>query len=371
MPETPSLVEIQPARYPWLDPSRYSFSLGVEAAGAAWVAGQTAAAHDPQTGKIEVAGDGGQQARLCWDKIHAVLAGTGHPADDLAEVVEYLTPDGLAQRADIEAARPTNRMASIVVAEALVRPSAVVEVEVTAGSPNGLARIPQILPVDDHGDIVAPGDFVGQCRWVLEEAERRLVALGLRLSDVVKTVQQTTPATRSQYRDTAEDRRALLGPAFPASTGILVSALPHPDALVALDVWASSNPKRPVPYAESAYESLTFSPAVAAGDLLFISGTTAWDPSSGQTVAPDDIEGQAEFVYDQIDRICRAAGTSIDRLIKTVEYVTPAGADRYRSVGPVRERRLGRPFPVSSGVIVAGLLGRSWQIEVEAVALLG
>ena len=121
---------------------------------------------------------------------------------------------------------------STVVVESLVRPEALVEIEVVAGQPPGLVRIPQLLPLDDAGAVVAPGDFVGQCEWVLEEAGRRLAAHGLGLGDVVKVVQQTTPATRRQYRDTAEARRRLLGPAFPSSTGVLVSALPHPEALV-------------------------------------------------------------------------------------------------------------------------------------------
>ena len=50
--------------------------------------------------------------------------------------------------------------------------------------------------------------------------------------------------------------------------------------------------------------------------------------------------------------------------------MTPAGLDGYREVGRIRQRVLGRPFPVSTGVVVAGLLGRTWQIEVEAVAAL-
>ena len=103
---------------------------------------------------------------------------------------------------------------------------------------------------------------------------------------------------------------------------------------------------------------------------MFISGTTAWDPSTGDTVAPGDIATQAEFVYQQIAAVCEAAGTSIDHLVKTIEYVAPDGLDRYREVGGIRERVLSRPFPASTGAVVAGLLGRQWMIEVEAVAVL-
>ena len=372
--------EVRPDRFPWLDPSRYTFSLGVEAGGATWVSGQTASrrADDADDGgggrggggRIVSGGSIGEQADVCWAKTSAVLEQAGRPPDEITELVEYVTADGLADEAARVTARPTDRAASIVVVESLVRPDADLEVEVVAGGPSDLIRLPQLLPIDDAGHVVAPGDFVGQCAWVLEEAGRQLAEQGLDLTDVVRLVQQTTPATRRQYRDTAAARRDLLGPTFPSSTGILVSRLPHPEALVALDVWASRAPKTVVPYATDAYASLTFSPAVTSGGLVHISGTTAWDPASGETVAPDDIRGQAEFIYGEIGRVCEAAGTSLDALVKTVEYVTPPGLDQYREVADVRRAVLGRPCPVSTGVVVAGLLGRTWQLEVEAVAAL-
>lgn len=361
---------IHPDSFPWLDPSKYSFSLGIEAEGAAWVAGQTAAVFDAETGRVDVVGDGDAQAALCWEKIGSVLDAAGRTRDDCSEIVEYLTVDGLAQRDRIAASHPGGLEVSTMVVESLVRPTAVVEVEVVAGGAEGLVRIPQVLPIDENDEVVAAGDLAGQGEWVLEEAGRLLARRGLDLSHVVKVVQQTSPATRRQYGETAEARRRLLGPVFPSSTGVLVPALPHPDILVALDVWASRSPKTVVPYAEQAYESLTFSPAVVAGRLLFISGTTAWDPASGNTVGEGDIEAQAEFIYDQIGQVCQAAGASLNDLIKTIEYVVPAGLDRYRDVGTVRQRMLGQPFPVSTGVVVGGLLSRKWLLEVEAVAVL-
>ncbi|MEM9653380.1 MAG: RidA family protein [Actinomycetota bacterium] len=360
--------EIQPAHFPWLDPSRYTFSLGLAAQDTTWVSGQTASRRNPDGGPITSGGSVGEQARVCWAKTTAVLEAAGRSPEDITELVEYVTVDGLADEQGRAGARLTDLAPSVVAVDSLVRPDADLEIEVVAGGPAGLVKLPQVLPIDDDGRAVAPGDFVAQCAWVLEEAGRRLADQGLGLENIVRVVQQTTPATRRQYRDTAAARRELLGPTFPASTGILVSGLPHPDALVALDVWASTSPKTVVPYATDAYASLTFSPAVVADGLIHISGTTAWDPASNDTVAPDDIRGQAEFIYGEIATVCELAGSSIDRLVKTVEYVTPPGLERYREVADVRRELLGRPFPVSTGVVVAGLLGRTWQLEVEAVA---
>ena len=366
--------EIIPEHFPWLDTSRYSFSPGIEAAGAAWLAGQTAGAYDADSGRVAVHGDGAEQAGVCWAKVEAVLDAAGRSVGDCTEVTEYITVTGAPERDAIAAQRPDGlgsaaggASVSTFVVDSLVRPEALVEVEVVAGHADGLVRVPQVLPVDDSGNAVLPGDFVGQCEWALEEAGRRLEPHGMDLSNVVRVVQQTTAATRRQYNETAEARRRLLSPHFPSSTGLLMSELPHPDALVALDVWASAHPKTVVPYQPEAYSSLTFSPAVEAGGLLFVSGTTAFNMSTGETVAEGDIGGQAEFVYGEIAAICEMAGTSIDNLVKTVEYVTPGGIDGYRAVGDVRQRVLGRPFPASTGVVVSGLLSRRWLIEIEAV----
>lgn len=366
--------QITPESFPWLDTSRYSFSQGIEASGAAWLAGQTAGAYDAESGRVTVRGDGAEQAGVCWAKVEAVLDAAGRDVSDCSEVTEYITAAGAPERDAIAAQRPHGLGSAVggvhpstFVVESLVRPEALVEVEVVAGQVDGLVHVPQVVPIDDDGNVVLPGDFVGQCEWALEEAGRRLEPHGMDLSNVVRIVQQTTPATRRQYNETADARRRLLSPLFPSSTGLLMGQLPHPDALVVLDVWASAHPKTVVPYQPEAYSTLTFSPAVEAGGLLFISGTTAFNMSTGETVAEGDIGGQAEFVYGEIAAICDMAGTSIDNLVKTVEYVTPDGIDGYRAVGDVRQRMLGRPFPASTGVVVAGLLSRRWLIEVEAV----
>mgnify|MGYP000902880031 CR=1 FL=1 len=355
--------------FPWLDPSRYSFALGIEAGGATWLAGQTASRHDPAGGRVVSGGSAAEQARICWDKVEAVLDAAGRGVEECTEVVEYLTAEGLAVRDEIAEARRGLGAVSTMVVDALVRPDAVLEVEVVAGGPPHQVRLPQLLPIDSDG-VVASGDLVGQCEWVLEEAGRQLGEFGLGLEHIVRTVQQTTPETRRDYRATAEARRRLLGPAFPASTGVLTSRLPHPDVLVALDVWASAAPKEIVRHAEDAYASLTFSPATVAASVVYISGTTAWDPTTGGTIGEGDVGAQAEFVYDQIRQVLEAAGGGIDDLVKTIEYVTPDALANYRDVNTVRENVLGRPFPVSTGVAINALLSRDWLIEVEAVAVL-
>jgi enamine deaminase RidA (YjgF/YER057c/UK114 family) len=361
---------VEVPNFPWLDTSKYSFSLGVEAAGATWLSGQTAAAYDDAAGRVAIRGDAGTQAAVCWDKVEAVLSGARHSLDNCSELVEYLTPEGLARREAVAAARPNPREASVIVVESLLRPEAQVEVEVVAGDAGGLVRLPQVLPLDHNGEVVSPGDLVAQAEFVLEEAGRRLAGHGLDLSHVVRTVEQTTAATRSDYAGTGSARKRLLGPLYPTSTGIISPRLPHPDALIALEVWASPHPKRVVNPGWAAFERFTFSPGVAAGELLFISGTTAFDAARGKNVHRGDITAQTEFVYEQIAAVCEACSASLANIIKTVEYITPSGMADYREVGALRKRLFSDPLPASTGVVVESLLHPSWMIEIEALAVL-
>jgi len=254
-----------------------------------------------------------------------------------------------------------------VVVERLLRPDALLEVEVAAsGEPDdeGLVYLGS-LTAPEAGD-----DLSAQVHAVLTRAAEVLGAVGLDLGHVVKTVETTTPATRAAYRATAAVRRELLGPDYPAATGVLAPALERPGALVSVDVIASRHPKTAIYPHGSTQRGVTFSPAVRAGDVVFCSGTTAIDPSTGEVAAAGDVVEQAEFVYRELDGLLReAGGNGLGDLVKTVEFVAPAGAGSYRGVAAVRERLFARPFPASTGVVCAALLRPEWLIEVDATAV--
>lgn len=63
-----------------------------------------------------------------------------------------------------------------------------------------------------------------------------------------------------------------------------------------------------------------YSQAVKTGNLLFTSGQIAINPASGNVEA-DTIEGQTKQVCENIKAIVEAAGTSIDKVVKTVCFL--------------------------------------------------
>jgi enamine deaminase RidA (YjgF/YER057c/UK114 family) len=112
----------------------------------------------------------------------------------------------------------------------------------------------------------------------------------------------------------------------------------------------------------------TFSPAVRAGNLLFISGTTASD-QDGRIVAPGDIVGQTRYIFQKFDALLKAAGAGFEHIVQTTEYITTT--DNYGRTAEVRREFFRGRFPTATGVIVKGLLRDGALIEISAVAVLG
>lgn len=388
---------ITPARFPWFDHRRYTFSLGLEVDGAAHLSGHSASAYDPDAGRIVVRGGMAEQATTAYDKVEAILEAAGLGLGDAVRVVENVTAAGMdayAEAAQVReqrlgAARPA---VSTLCVDRLLRPEALLEIAVTAApappggavtapssgraahpparpGPGGIVYLGSVLPVDDAGAVVGDG-LVAQAEAAFDRAGRLLEAAGLGYASIAKVVDHTTPATLKEYKHTARVRRERLGPVYPASAGILMSRLAHPDALIALDVIASRHPLEAVNPGWERYAKLTYSPAVRAGDVLFLSGQAALDPATEHAVHAGDVVAQVEYTYRNVITVLEAAGGGPEHLVETVEYVTPEGLGRYRETAAVRERLLRAPYPASTGIVCNGLLRPEFLFEVDPLAVL-
>ena len=374
-----TFTAIKPASFPWFDYSRYSFSLGLKTATGAYLSGHTASEHDPATRRMVVRGSMTDQVRTAYAKIGAILEAAGYGYGDVVRIVEYVKPEGIERYAEAAAVRaevfgvhkPT---INTVPVRALLRPEAYIEIEVTAGpairDSAGVVFLPSVQPTDDQGNIIGAGDVVAQTRAVFEKAGQMLSALGLSLSNVVKTLDYITPAALANYKYTGRVRKEHLGPVYPGSAGILMPRLVHPEALIQYDFTASRETPVAINPGWSRYQKLTYSPAVKAGKMLFMSGQGALDPETERMLFDGDIVAQAEYTYQNILKVLAAAGGGPEHLVKTIEYVTPAGLARYREVAAVRARLLREPFPASTGLVCELLLRPEMLIEVDPLAIL-
>jgi enamine deaminase RidA (YjgF/YER057c/UK114 family) len=111
----------------------------------------------------------------------------------------------------------------------------------------------------------------------------------------------------------------------------------------------------------------TFSPAVRAGNLLFVSGMTAGD-ESGQIVGRGDIVAQTRYIFEKLGRLLAAAGAGFAHIEQTTDYVSTT--ENYAKTAAVRREIFKDRFPTATGVIVAGLLRDGALIEISAIAVL-
>jgi 2-iminobutanoate/2-iminopropanoate deaminase len=110
-----------------------------------------------------------------------------------------------------------------------------------------------------------------------------------------------------------------------------------------------------------------YSPALRAGDFLFVSGQIALDPSTGQMVA-GDVRAQAERALANLSALLEAAGASWADVVRTTIYLVNM-AD-FAVVNEVYGTFVGDPAPARATVEVRGL-PRAALVEVDAVAYVG
>ena len=114
-------------------------------------------------------------------------------------------------------------------------------------------------------------------------------------------------------------------------------------------------------------ERITFSPAVRAGNLLFISGTTATDENR-RIVGVGDIVVQTRHIFRKFETILAAAGATFDNIVETTDYFLTL--EDYDKTAEVRRAVFRPPYPAATGVQVAGLIRPDALIEIKAIAVL-
>ncbi len=109
----------------------------------------------------------------------------------------------------------------------------------------------------------------------------------------------------------------------------------------------------------------SYSQAVSAGGLLFLSGQIGIDPETGELA--DGVEMQAVQALENLRSVAFAAGVGMDRIVKVTLLL--ADMRDFPLVNGIYSGYFTEPFPARAAFGVAELpLGA--RIEIEAVALL-
>jgi reactive intermediate/imine deaminase len=111
-----------------------------------------------------------------------------------------------------------------------------------------------------------------------------------------------------------------------------------------------------------------YSRAVRAGNMVFVSGTTATE-ANGRVVGVGDAGAQARQALENIRAALEQAGSRLEDVVRTRIFVTDIS--RWEAVGRVHGEFFGAIRPATSMLEVRGLIDPDMLVEIEAEAITG
>jgi 2-iminobutanoate/2-iminopropanoate deaminase len=108
-----------------------------------------------------------------------------------------------------------------------------------------------------------------------------------------------------------------------------------------------------------------YSQAVKANGFIFVSGQIALDPRTQELVSGGIVE-QTERVLENLSGILRAAGSSLEKVVRTTVFLADMG--EFASMNQVYARYFKQDFPARS-TVQAARLPRDVQVEIDVIAI--
>jgi len=115
--------------------------------------------------------------------------------------------------------------------------------------------------------------------------------------------------------------------------------------------------------APAPFQGAPYNQAIVAGELVFVAGQLGLKP--GDTAVEGDIGTQTEQALANLAAILEAAGSSLDKLVKTSVFL--AHLDDFQGMNDVYATKVGDRPPARSTFQVARLPSGA-LVEIEAIA---
>jgi 2-iminobutanoate/2-iminopropanoate deaminase len=115
--------------------------------------------------------------------------------------------------------------------------------------------------------------------------------------------------------------------------------------------------------APAPFQGAPYSQAIRNGDLVFVSGQLGLKP--GDTAIAGTIQEQTEQIFANLKAILEAAGSGLDRIVKTTVFLTDLG--NFQGMNEVYARHVGDDRPARSTVEISALPSGA-MVEIEAIA---
>jgi 2-iminobutanoate/2-iminopropanoate deaminase len=117
--------------------------------------------------------------------------------------------------------------------------------------------------------------------------------------------------------------------------------------------------------APAPFQGAPYSQAIRANGFVFVSGQLALQPGRAE-LSGGTIEEQTEQIFANLRAILEAAGSGLDRLVKTTVFLQRL--DDFQGMNSVYAKHVGDRPPARSTVEVAKLPSGA-LVEIEAIAL--
>lgn len=125
-------------------------------------------------------------------------------------------------------------------------------------------------------------------------------------------------------------------------------------------------PNRSVIATDKAPQAIgTYSQAVKAGSVVYLSGQIPLDPETMTLV--EGIEAQIEQVFRNLAAVCEAAGGSLQQIAKLNIFLTDLS--HFALVNDVMARHFATPYPARAAIGVAAL-PKGAAVEMDGILIL-
>ena len=116
--------------------------------------------------------------------------------------------------------------------------------------------------------------------------------------------------------------------------------------------------------APAPFQGAPYSQAIVSGGLVFVSGQLSLRPDHAEIVG-ETIQEQTEQVFANLRAILEAAGSGLDKLVKTTVYLVDL--NDFQGMNEVYARQVGDKPPARATIEVSALPSGA-KVEIEAIA---
>jgi enamine deaminase RidA (YjgF/YER057c/UK114 family) len=208
--------------------------------------------------------------------------------------------------------------------------------------------------------MVVRGGMTDQVHTAYAKIGAILEGAGLSYADVVRVVEYVRPEGIERYAEAAAVREEVFGTHRPAVNTVPVKALLRPDAFIELEVTAG-------PAGAQTAVGTGLPVARESAGVVFLPTVQAVD-EAGNIIGAGDVVAQTQAIFEKAEKMLSALGLGFDRVVKTLDYITPAALENYRKTGRIRKQFLGPVYPGAAGILMPRLLHPEALIQYDFIA---